>query len=128
MATLRRLTEQHGVVLIFDEVLESFGIGGREADGRSGDLPSVTRAAGELRHAGFADVVAEPDMLDHAFTVDSYLAFLTEFDEESLFDELESELRGRLLATMRERLGRLSRDELTMRFPIVFASGRRSGR
>ncbi len=114
--------------LIFDEVLESFGIGGREADGRSGDLPSVTRAAGELRRAGFADVVAEPDMLEHAFTVDSYLAFLTEFDEESLFDELESELRDRLLATMRERLGRLSRDELTMRFPIVFASGRRSGR
>ena len=88
----------------------------------------MTRAAGELRRAGFADVVAEPDMLEHAFTVDSYLAFLTEFDEESLFDELDPDLRDRLLATMRERLGRLSRNELTMRFPIVFASGRRSGR
>ncbi|HEX5149278.1 MAG TPA: class I SAM-dependent methyltransferase [Candidatus Limnocylindrales bacterium] len=114
--------------LVFDEVLESFDIGGREPDGRSGDLPSVARAAGELRRAGFADVAAEPDVLEYAFTSESYLAFLTEFDEESLFDELDPGLRARLLATMRERLARLSRDELTMRFPIVFASGRRSGR
>jgi ubiquinone/menaquinone biosynthesis C-methylase UbiE len=114
--------------LIFDEVLESFDIGGREPDGRSGDLPSVARAAGELRRAGFADVTAEPDMLEHPFTTDGYLAFLTEFDEETLFDELDPDLRDRLLATMRDRLARLSREELTMRFPIVYAAGRRSGR
>jgi SAM-dependent methyltransferase len=114
--------------LIFDEVLESFDVGGREPDGRSGDLPSASRAAGELRRAGFADVAAEPEMLEHVFTVDGYLAFLTEFDEESLFDELDPDLRDALLLMMRERLGRLSRHELTMRFPIVFASGRRSGR
>jgi ubiquinone/menaquinone biosynthesis C-methylase UbiE len=112
--------------LIFDEVLESFDIDGGDPDGRSGDLPSVKRAAGELRRAGFAGVAAEGDVLEHAFTVESYLAFLTEFDEESLFDELESDLRDRLLATMRGRLSRLTTDELTMRFPIVFASGRRS--
>ncbi len=114
--------------LIFDEVLESFDIGGREPDVRSGDLPSVARAAGELRRAGFADATADAEMLEHTFTVDTYLAFLTEFDEESLFDELEPDVRDSILATMRERLTRLSRDDLTMRFPIVFASGRRSGR
>ncbi len=114
--------------LVFDEVLESFDIPGREPDGRSGDLPSVARAAGELRRAGFAEVTAEPDLLEHAFTVDGYVAFLTQFDEETLFDELEPELREQLLATLRERLGRLSADELTMRFPIVFAKGRRSRR
>lgn len=114
--------------LIFDEVLESLGIGGREPDGRSGDLPSVGRAAGELRRAGFADVAAEADVLEHRFTADGYLAFLAEFDEESLFDELDSEVSDRLLAAMRERLRALSPEDLTMRFPIVFASGRRSGR
>jgi len=114
--------------LILDEVLESLDIGGREPDVRSGDLPSVERAAGELRHAGFAEVAAEPDVLEHQFTVDSYLAFLSEFDEESLFDELAPAVRGRLLATMDQRLTALSPADLTIRFPIVFASGRRSGR
>jgi ubiquinone/menaquinone biosynthesis C-methylase UbiE len=114
--------------LIFDEVLESMDIGGRESDGRSGDLPSVERAAGELRRAGFGEVAAESDVLDHRFTVDGYLAFLSEFDEESLFEELDQAEREGLLSTMRERLAALSPEDLTMRFPIVFASGRHSGR
>lgn len=114
--------------LIFDEVLEAFDIDAGGSDGRSGDLPSVARAAGELRRAGFAGASADGEMLEHTFTADGYLDFLTEFDEESLFDELDPGVRDELIATLRERLGRLSRDELTMRFPIVFASGRRTGR
>jgi ubiquinone/menaquinone biosynthesis C-methylase UbiE len=114
--------------LIFDEVLESFDIPGRETDGRSGDLPSVARAVGELRRAGFADATAEAELLEHPFTVEGYVGFLTEFDEETLFEEMDPDVRDRLLATLRERLNRLSKNELTMRFPIVFASGRRSGR
>ena len=114
--------------VIFDEVLESLGIGGREPDGRSGDLPSVERAAGELRRAGFSDVTAEPEVLEHHFTVGGYLAFLSEFDEESLFEELDPKVRERLLSTMRRRLRALRPRDMTMRFPIVFASGRRSGR
>jgi ubiquinone/menaquinone biosynthesis C-methylase UbiE len=114
--------------LVFDEVLEAFDIGGAESDGRSDDLPSVDRAANELRRAGFADVVAEGELLEHPFTAEGYLAFLTEFDEQSLFEELEPDVRDGILATMRERLGALSREELTMRAPIVYASGRRSRR
>lgn len=114
--------------VIFDEVLESFDIGGREPDGRSGDLPSVERAAGELRRAGFADVVAEREILEHRFTVEGYIAFLTEFDEDSLFDEMDPAIRDGLLAMLRQRLTALPPDDLTMRFPIVFASGRRSRR
>lgn len=113
---------------IFDEVLATMDIGGREPDGRSGDLPSVERAAGELRRAGFAGVTAESDWLDHRFTVEGYLGFLAEFDEESLFDELDRNERAYLLETMRERLVALTPEDLTMRFPIVYASGRRSGR
>jgi ubiquinone/menaquinone biosynthesis C-methylase UbiE len=114
--------------VIFDEVLDTIGIGAREFDGRPGDLPSVERAAGELRRAGFSDAAAEGDVLEHRFTPDGYLAFLSEFDEESLFDELDPSEREELLATMRTRLNALSPADLTMRFPIVFASGRRSGR
>jgi hypothetical protein len=67
-------------------------------------------------------------MLEHRFTVEGYLAFLSEFDEESLFEELDPDVRHHLLTTMRDRLGTLSPDNLTIRFPIVFASGRRSRR
>ena len=111
---------------IFDEVLDDLDIEPRGADGRSGDIPSVERAAGELRRAGFSNVSARGSVLEHHFPVDHYLAFLTEFDEETLFAELEPDVRERVVTTLRERLGALSPDQMTMRFPIVFASGRRS--
>ena len=114
--------------LIFDEVLESLEIDASLPDVRSGDLSSVDRAAGELRRAGFAEVTAEAGFLEHRFTVDGYLGFLSEFDEQSLFEELDPAVRQRLMTTMRERLTALRSDDLTMRFPIVFASGQRSGR
>lgn len=112
----------------FDDVLDELGIGARPGDGRSGDLPSVERAAGELRRAGFAGVEARAGRLEHRFTVDGYIAFLAEFDEETLIADLEPDLRERLLGTLRSRLEALSPDHMTMRFPIVFASGRRSSR
>ena len=114
--------------LIFDEVLDDIGIGAREPEGRSGDLPSVERTAGELRRAGFSGATAEGDVLEHRFTVDGYLSFLTEFDEESLFDELDRREREQVLSTMRRRLSALPSTDMTMRFPIVFASGQRSER
>jgi ubiquinone/menaquinone biosynthesis C-methylase UbiE len=113
---------------VFDEVLDDFGFEPRESDGRSGDLPSVERAAGELRAAGFARVSARGGTLDHRFTVDGYVAFLTEFDEESLFDEFEPDVRADVVGRLRARLERLPVDQMTMHFPIVFAMGRRSRR
>jgi SAM-dependent methyltransferase len=110
----------------FDDVLDAFDVEPRPVDARSGDVPSVDRAAGELRRAGFADVTARGGTVEHTFSIDGYIAFLTEFDEETLFAEFEPELRAEVIATLRERLGRLTRDQMTMRFPIVFATGRRS--
>ena len=110
----------------FDEVLDEFDFEPRESDGRSGDVPSVDRAAGELRRAGFSGVTAHGGVLEHRFTVDGYVAFLTEFDEETLFAELEPDVRESLISTLRMRLSTLTGDEMTMRYPIVFASGRRA--
>ena len=118
---------------IVDDVLDEGGIGARESDdrsvdGRAGDVPSVQRAANELRRAGFADVAARPGRLDHEFTVDGYIGFLTDFDEETLFAEMESDLRERLVVRLRSRLSRLSAAAMTMHSPIVFVTGRRSRR
>jgi ubiquinone/menaquinone biosynthesis C-methylase UbiE len=112
--------------LLFDEILERLDIEPRAFDGRPGDLPSVERAAGELRHAGFADVRAHAGTIEHRFGVDDYVEFMADFDEASLFDELEPGMRERLESTLRDELARLTPDELTMRFPIVFVMGRRS--
>jgi ubiquinone/menaquinone biosynthesis C-methylase UbiE len=114
---------------IFDELLDEFGFD-EDADDkgpRSGDVPSVDRAIGELRHAGFRDVAASRALLDHEFTVDGYIAFLTEFDEETLFEDMGRRERRRFLAEFRERLMRLDPDELHFRAAIVYASGVRSG-
>ena len=110
----------------FDDALYDVGIEPRGGDGRSGDIPSVDRAAGEMRRAGFAQVTARGGLLEHRFSVEGYIAFLTEFDEETLFAELEPDLREQLITMLRERLTALSPDQMTMRFPIVFATGRRS--
>jgi ubiquinone/menaquinone biosynthesis C-methylase UbiE len=111
---------------LFDEILDRLEIEPRSFDGRPGDLPSVSRAAGELRHAGFADVSSHAGAIEHRFGVDDYVEFMADFDEESLFDELEPAVRERLETALREELARLTPDEMTMRFPIVFVMGRRS--
>jgi len=111
---------------IFDALLDEFGYEDEEDRPRSGDIPSVDRAAAELRRAGYSDVDASRALLDHAFTVDGYIAFLTDFDEETLFEDMGRSERRRFLARFRERLMALDPDELHFRVPIVYASGRRS--
>jgi ubiquinone/menaquinone biosynthesis C-methylase UbiE len=111
---------------VFDDALERLDIEPRAFDGRPGDLPSVDRTAGELRRAGFAGVTAHAGRLEHRFSVDSYVEFLSQFDEETLFEELEPDVRRRLESTLRDELAPLTPDEMTVRFPIVFATGRRS--
>ena len=111
---------------IFDRLLEEYGFENDEDPNRKGDIPSVEYAAGELRRAGFRDVVSQGAMLEHAFTVNGYISFLTEFDEESLFDEMGTTERRRFLRQFRERLMGLRPEDLVFRVPIVYASGRRS--
>ena len=113
---------------VFDDVLDDFGFDPPDDEQRPGDLPSVERAIGELRHAGFGGVSARSGLVEYRFTVDGYVAFLTEFDEESLFAELEPKLRRSLVDRLRRDLGRLTPDEMTMHFPIVFVTGRRTDR
>jgi len=111
---------------VFDALLAEFGYEDEPGDGRCGDLPSVAVAAAELRRAGFRDVAASRSTLEHPFTVESYIGFLREFDEESLFDEMGRTERHRFLARLRAGLMALPDDDLVFRASIVYASGRRS--
>ncbi|MEX2184320.1 MAG: class I SAM-dependent methyltransferase [Chloroflexota bacterium] len=111
---------------IFDALLAEFGYEDEPGDGRCGDVPSVATGAAELRRAGFREVTASEARLEHAFSVASFISFLVEFDEESLFDEMGRAERRRFLARLRSDLMALPEDDLVFRAPIVYASGRRS--
>jgi ubiquinone/menaquinone biosynthesis C-methylase UbiE len=111
---------------IYDEVLEELGLEARWPDDRPGDIPSIERAAGEMRRAGFARVTARPGWLTHRYTIESFISFLTEFDEETYIGELEPDVRKRLLDTLRLRLEALSEHDMTVRYQIVFVAGHRS--
>jgi len=105
-------------------VLDDFGFDPPEADARSGDIASPSSAAASMRRAGFREVRAWIGECAYAWDAQGYLAFLTEFDEQSLFDELEAAERAEIEGAILERLAGLAPDELTLRLPIVYAMGR----
>jgi ubiquinone/menaquinone biosynthesis C-methylase UbiE len=107
-----------------NEVLDDFGFDPPEPDVRSGDIASPSSAADSMRRAGFREVRAWLGECTYAWDAKGYLAFLTEFDEQSLFDDLEAAERAEIEAAILERLGGLAPDELTLRLPIVYAMGR----
>jgi SAM-dependent methyltransferase len=107
----------------FDDALEDVGIGAREPEGRSGDLASVEAGASGLRRAGFRDVTSFGLELAHPFDIESYMAFMAEFDEEDLVSEMEADLRARFDRRFRQRLEALSREDFMLRLPVVFATG-----
>ena len=108
---------------IANEVLDEFGFDPPEADSRPGDIASPAAAADGMRRAGFRNVRAWRGECVHAWDARGYLAFLTEFDEQSLFDELESGERLEIEETILARLQALPADELTLRLPVVYALG-----
>jgi ubiquinone/menaquinone biosynthesis C-methylase UbiE len=107
-----------------NEVLDDFGFDPPEPDARSGDIASASSAAESMRRAGFREVHAWLGECTYAWDAKGYLAFLTEFDEQSLFDDLERSERAEIEAAILERLDGLAPDELTLRLPIVYALGR----
>jgi len=110
---------------VFDTLLDEYGFEDEVGDDRDGDLPSPEAAVKELHDAGFTGATAVAARLAHTFTADSYLRFLTEFDEVSLFEEMARNERRRFLAELRTRLMGLTPDALTFRAPIVYATAER---
>jgi SAM-dependent methyltransferase len=112
---------------IANEVLDEAGFDPPEPDARNGDVASSAAAALAMRRAGFRDVRATTGEAVHPWTPDGYLAFLTGFDEASLFAELEPAERADVEREILDRLGRLTPDEMTLRLPVVYAKGRAAG-
>ncbi len=112
---------------VANEVLDEFGFDPPEPDRRPGDVASPAAAALAMRRAGFRDVRAWSRELTYAWDAPGYLAFLTDFDEASLFADLEPEERREIEGRILEGLRRLTPEQLTLRLPIVYAIGTNPG-
>ena len=112
---------------VANAVLDDFGFDPPEPDNRPGDVASAAAAALAMRRAGFRDVTAWSRDLTYAWDARGYLEFLTDFDEASLFDELDAKERAEIEAKILAGLGRLTAEQLTLRLPIVYAMGTNPG-
>jgi hypothetical protein len=90
-------------------------------------VASPAAAALAMRRAGFRSATAWSRELTYAWDAKGYLEFLSEFDEASLFGDLEPDERERIEARILAGLERLTEAQLTLRLPIVYAMGTNPG-
>lgn len=109
---------------IANDELDRAGFDPPESGGRPGDIASPDAAAAGMRRAGFREVRAHVTELAHHWDAAGYLAFFTQFDEESLFADLEPGERAKIEGRIRRRLERLSSEALTLRMPVIYVTGR----
>ena len=107
----------------FDEALVDVSEEPREWSDRPGDLADPPAAAAQMRRAGFAAVTATAAELVHPFTIDGFVGFMAEFDEEDLVQGLEPDVRARFDAALRHRLARRRPGQLALRLPTVTVRG-----
>lgn len=112
---------------VANEVLDEAGFDPPEAGGRNGDVASARAAAQSMRRAGFRGVRASEHEVVHTWTPAAYLAFLTKFDEATLFAELDRAERRDIEREIVHRLKRLTQEQMTLRLPVVRAVGRAAG-
>jgi SAM-dependent methyltransferase len=112
---------------IANEILDEAGFDPPEPDSRPGDLESAAATEAEMERAGYRDVVVQGGELSHEWDPQGYVEFYTEFDEASLFDDLEPDERAELIGKLRDRLDVLARAEMTLRLPVLYVVGRAPG-
>ncbi len=112
----------------FLAVVETLGLGVGD-DGsqpsRTTDYKRVEEARAELLAAGFRAVDARADQLRYAWTREAYLDFKQQYDDQELFDSLDSTDRTRLSDAVRTRFAALPDDAFMISGPLVSAVARR---
>jgi hypothetical protein len=109
---------------IANDILDEAGFDPPEPDTGRGDLESAAATEWEMRNAGYGDVRVRSGELAHEWDAQGYVDFYTLFDEASLFADLEDQEREELTDKLRDRVAQLSRDEMTLRLPVLYVMGR----
>lgn len=86
---------------------------------------SLPSAAALFRRGGFRAVRAASDFVEYQWTLDAFMHCAWESEEPELLDSLDDDTRGRLDRLWRERLGRLTEDELRYRDLVAYVIGER---
>jgi ubiquinone/menaquinone biosynthesis C-methylase UbiE len=115
-----------GVDEAYDAALAAAGLEPRGSEAVHDDPASPEVAAARLRRAGFARVAAREGAVEHRHTPEGYLEFMRCFDDEQLFASLGDGQRAALEADLLARLRALRPDDLAQRYPVAYATGRRS--
>jgi ubiquinone/menaquinone biosynthesis C-methylase UbiE len=113
---------------VFEDALDALDMDfeGDPEEPRSGNFASAAAAAAQVRRAGLADVRAAELPLVYHHNRETYVDFLEEYAESSLFEGLDEDVRERLRADTRRRLARLPEKEFVWRTQVVSVVGRRS--
>ena len=112
---------------VFDEAVLDLDVDEPDEpdEDRTGDVPSPSAAAAELRRAGFRAAGGRRDTLEHRWSPAGYLDYKLAYDEVALVSSLDRSGRARLRALARERLDGLAADDFVWRAGVVVAWGQR---
>jgi len=108
---------------LFFDVVDELRIE-RPADDRDVHPYSSARAAArEFQRAGFRDVDARAEWLEHRFTPESYLDLLEHWMERELFEKLDADRSRELRAAVLHRMRELGPTAFVWRRPLVSVTG-----
>ena len=107
---------------LFDEALDELRIERPPNDRDVHQYTSPRAAEREFRRAGFREVIARPDWLEHQFTPESYLDLLEHWIERDLFAALAGDRRNDLKAAALDRMRDLGPVAFVWRRPLVSVS------
>ncbi len=104
----------------FERALDDLDLPDVEDDHPEPDpWPSVAAAARDFRRAGFRDVRAAPELLEHWFSPESYLDLLEHWMELERFEALDAQAAAHLRAAALDRFRRLPAGSFQWRAPLV---------
>lgn len=95
------------------------------AAGDSQPYVSPEDAASEFRSAGFEDVDARVDWLEHRYSVEGYLAVVEHWQYSEALEGVDRSARAELRAHLRRRLAELPAAKLGWRRPLISVVARR---
>ncbi len=108
---------------LFSDVVDELRIERPSEDRDVHPYTSARAAAKEFQRAGFREVDARAEWLEHRFTPEGYLDLLEHWIERELFEQLDADLRQRLRASALHRMRELGPTAFVWRRPLVSVTG-----
>lgn len=112
----------------FDDLADEWDLPEGEGGYDTEPFASVASAIEEVREAGFGDVEAEGETLEHAFTPESYLALLENWERDDVFDPLDEAERTEVREETLQRWSGLPSEAFVWRTSVVSVVARKAAR